>query len=86
MRLGKRVLLAMAIAIISVGVIWNSFPSVRFLAGGAMVNLGYRFQDELEEFDFKTHRSVITPEQIWAQFLQQNSQSSLIRTEFPRSA
>ncbi len=56
----------------------------QFLAGGALVNVGYRMQDHLHEFDFE-HHDDITPEHVWTEFLKQNELAASVRETFPRS-
>lgn len=60
-------------------------PQVRFMAGGAMLNLGYRFQDDVAAYDFE-HEHDITPEQVWAEFQRQNALASTVREQFPRTS
>lgn len=57
---------------------------VQFVAGGALVNLGYRLQDPLQDFDFK-HHDDIRPDEVWAEFQSQNAMASRVREQFPRS-
>ncbi len=59
-----------------------SVPKVEFLMGGAMVNLGYRLQDGLHDYDFEHHE--ITPEQVWNELRAQNELASSVRARFPR--
>lgn len=56
----------------------------QFLAGGALVNVGYRMQDHLHEFDFEHHEDI-TPEHVWKEFVSQNELASSVRKTFPRS-
>jgi len=60
-------------------------PRVEFVVGGALVNLGFRLQDRLGEFDFE-HDKSITPEQIWKALERQNELASGVRGLFPRTA
>lgn len=55
----------------------------QFIAGGVLVNLGYRLQDPLEDYDLEHHE--VTPAQIWAEFLDQNRKASAVRRRWPRS-
>lgn len=59
-------------------------PATQFLLGGAVINIGYRLQDGLRDFDFQHHEDI-TPEQVWEEFLHQNSLASAVRNQFPRS-
>jgi hypothetical protein len=60
-------------------------PRAQFVVGGAMVNLGYRFQDRFGKFDF-VHDESITPDQIWEELIRQNELASGVRGLFPRTA
>jgi hypothetical protein len=60
-------------------------PRAQFVVGGAMVNLGYRFQDRFSMFDF-VHDESITPDQIWEELQRQNELASGVRGLFPRTA
>jgi hypothetical protein len=59
-------------------------PSVEFIVGGAMVNLGFRLQDRLGKYDFQ-HDDSITPDQIWEELVAQNELAADVRDVFPRS-
>jgi len=59
-------------------------PRAEFIMGGALVNLGYRFQDRLSKFDFE-HDESITPDQIWTELERQNELASGMRGLFPRT-
>jgi carbonic anhydrase len=59
-------------------------PRAQFVVGGAMVNLGYRFQDRFSRFDF-VHDESITPDQIWEELKRQNELASGVRGLFPRT-
>ncbi len=56
---------------------------LEFLAGGALVNAGYRLQDRLSAYDF-AHEEA-TPEQVYEEFLHQNHLSAAVRNIFPRT-
>jgi hypothetical protein len=56
----------------------------QFLVGGALVNVGYRMQDHLHQYDFE-HHEEISPEHVFAEFLAQNELASAVRERFPRS-
>lgn len=72
----------LAVALLPVVVVALS-PRAEFVVGGALVNVGYRLQDPLEDFDFAHHS--VTPAQIWDEALAQNRLASSVRTRFPRS-
>lgn len=59
-------------------------PRAEFMVGGALVNMGYRFQDRLSKFDFE-HDESITPDQIWAELERQNELAAGMRSFFPRT-
>ncbi len=59
-------------------------PRVQFVMGGAMVNIGYRFQDHLHEYDLEHHEDI-TPTQVWDEFMKQNEMAASVRDTFPRS-
>lgn len=63
----------------------NSGRRTQFIAGGVLVNLGYRMQDHLESYDFE-HKEDISPEQVWQELKQQNSLAAAVRDWFPRTA
>jgi carbonic anhydrase len=56
----------------------------QFIAGGALVNLGYRLQDPITAYDFE-HEHDISPTQVWEEFRSQNGLASSVRRSFPRS-
>ncbi|MCB9878586.1 MAG: hypothetical protein H6835_13395 [Planctomycetes bacterium] len=61
--------------------------SLQFVAGGALVNLGYRMQDHLTSYDFAAeHAHDITPEEIWEELVLQNAKAAGVRRKFPRTA
>lgn len=57
---------------------------LQFIAGGALVNLGYRLQDSLESYDFGPGH-VHSPGEVLEEFLHQNELASLVRDQFPRT-
>lgn len=59
-------------------------PRVEFMVGGALVNLGFRLQDRLSQFDFE-HDESITPDQIWQELERQNELAAGVRSLFPRT-
>jgi hypothetical protein len=65
-------------------VFWKWGNEIEFITGGAMVNLGYRLQDPLENYDFEHHDP--SPDDVWTEFLRQNRMAAIVRDIFPRSA
>ncbi len=59
-------------------------PRAQFLAGGVMVNLGYRLQDHIHAFDFD-HDHGISSVQVWDEVSRQNDLAASVRKAFPRS-
>jgi hypothetical protein len=62
----------------------SASESARFVAGGALINAGYRLQDHVEEFEVLRHHDV-KPEEIWREVVEQNLLASGVRKRFPRS-
>ena len=63
----------------------NLSPRAEFVLGGALVNLGYRLQDPLDQFDF-SHGHDVRPTQIWDEALRQNHLAASVRARFPRAS
>lgn len=82
MRRFKWLIVAGVVVVAGVGLI--AVPKVSFMLGGAMVNVGYRFQDHLHSYDFEHHEDI-TPAQVWEEFSRQNALASKVREQFPRS-
>jgi len=59
-------------------------PSVEFIVGGALVNLGFRLQDRLGHYDFE-HDESISPAEIWEELQEQNDLAADVRDIFPRT-
>lgn len=79
------VLVAMGVlCLVGVGVLLAS-ARARFLVGGAMVNMGYRMQDPIADYDF-VHHHDLTPDQIWNELVAQNHLAAAVRKKFPRTA
>lgn len=74
----------LALTVVGLVVVIAMSPRTEFLVGGAMVNLGYRLQDRLGEFDF-VHDDSITPDQIWEELERQNELAAGVRSFFPRT-
>lgn len=75
---------AAAVAILAAGWVAAS-ERARFVAGGAMVNVGYELQDPIEDFEVVDHEGM-QPEAIWAEIVAQNQLASGVRKHFPRSS
>lgn len=71
------------IVIASLFVLILFIPQVQFILGGAMINLGYRFQDHVKVG--LAHPEKQNPEQLWKSIQRQNKTASVVRTLFPRS-
>lgn len=56
---------------------------LQFVAGGALINAGYRLQDHLADYDLEHHEATATG--VWQEFLRQNELAASVRTRFPRS-
>lgn len=54
-----------------------------FVAGGAMIDLGYRLQNPFQRFDFQ-HEHDLAPSAILREVLAQNTLSAGVRARFPR--
>lgn len=72
----------LALLTIFVAVMWGQ--QIEFVLGGAMINIGYRLQDHLADYDLEHHEA--TPLQIWQRFLDQNHMAASVRSTFPRSS
>lgn len=77
-----KLLVLLAVAALA-GLLWFHRARAQFIAGGALVNLGYRLQDPLEDYDLEHHE--VTPGQVWAEFLEQNRDAAAVRSRWPRS-
>ena len=76
-------LLIAAVVGIGVAVWYWGGDSLQFEMGGAMINLGYRLQDPVANYDFAHEHP--NPPQIWEQFLRQNHMAARVREQWPRS-
>ena len=80
----RRGLLVAGVALIAViGVVLLNHR-VQFLTGGMLIDVGYRLQDRLHDFDL-VHHEEITPEQVWKAFTEHNHLAASMRSRFPRS-
>lgn len=62
----------------------SSGQRAQFIAGGALINLGYRMQDHLERYDFEHHHEI-TPAEILKEIEAQNDLAATVRESFPRT-
>ena len=80
-RLGMAVL---AVAAVAAGVFVLGGDRLQFAMGGALINMGYRLQDPVANFDF-VHEHM-EPKLIWEEFLQQNHMAAEVRQKWPRTS
>ncbi len=81
----RHVMLVLAGVVLGAGAMFFHNHRARFIAGGAMVNVGYSLQDPLQDFDF-AHDENITPAEVWQEVLAQNQMATSVRKRFPRTA
>jgi len=79
----SKLLILATLAAIGWGIWWRWGQRGEFILGGAMVNIGYRLQDRLGNYDLTHHD--LTPAQVWDEFLDQNRMASSVRFYLPRS-
>jgi len=48
-----------------------------------MVNIGYRLQDRIEDYDFERHD--LSAEEVWQEFLRQNDMAASVRDIWPQT-
>lgn len=78
---------ALAAVLLLAGAFWAvSGGRGQFLLGGALVSAGVRLQDHVEPYDFVHDDATESPEQVWAEFQEQNELSSKVLEQFPRTA
>lgn len=80
----RKVVLAVGAVVVALILFVTTNPRAEFVAGGALVNVGFRMQDHLHAYDFE-HEHEISPDEVWSEFKQQNAMSSSVRSRFPRS-
>jgi hypothetical protein len=81
----KTPLAVLAVAVVlGGGVFWKWGSRIEFVVGGALVDLGYRLQDPLEDYDFEHHHPSAV--EVWDEFLNQNKMASSVRARWPRTA
>jgi hypothetical protein len=83
--LRRRWLLGALALLVAVAVGFGLSQHARFVAGGALVDAGYRLQDRLSHYDLGSGGREVRGEQVWAEFLEQNRLASEVRGVFPRS-
>ncbi|MFO0630042.1 MAG: carbonic anhydrase [Polyangiales bacterium] len=81
----RRAWILVAAGILAVIALINLSPRAEFVLGGALVNLGYRLQDPLDQFDF-SHGHDVRPTEIWDEALRQNPLAASVRARFPRAS
>jgi carbonic anhydrase len=79
----KALLLLAIVAIAGMPLLWKWGNRLEFILGGAMVNIGYRLQDRIPDYDFEHHE--VTPQQVWDELLEQNRLAASVRAQWPRS-
>lgn len=81
----KTPIAVLAVAVVlGAGVFLRWGSRIEFVVGGALVNLGYRLQDPLEDYDFEHHHPSAV--EVWDEFLTQNKMAASVRTRWPRTA
>lgn len=79
-KIGKIILIFFAVAI--VGLIVVQSPKTQFILGGAFINLGYRFQDHIEDTSNSFPSDL---NQMADDLFEKNFLASKVRSVFPRS-
>ena len=80
-RLGIAVL---GVAAAAAGIWVLGGDKLQFAMGGALINIGYRLQDPVANFDF-VHEHM-EPKLIWEEFLKQNHMAAEVRQKWPRTS
>lgn len=81
----KRIVLwGIVVAAIGAGGWFAAGEKGQFVVGGALINLGYRLQDPVANFDFA--HDHLAPPQVWQQFLTQNHMAAEVRQKWPRTS
>jgi carbonic anhydrase len=76
----KKISLILCVSLL-IGLLLNH--RVQFILGGAMINVGYRFQDHIKHG--VAHPKNQTPNKMWKEIKKQNKLASSIRSMFPRT-
>lgn len=76
--------LKVLLVIVSAGLLLLMLPKVQFVLGGTLINLGYRFQDHIDESDFKAIEEMGASE-LLDMVITQNKKASGVRKLFPRT-
>lgn len=79
-----RLVLIVGLALVVAVLVVMSIPSVQFVVGGGLVNLGFRLQDHFSQYDFE-HDDSISPDDIWEELMEQNEMAADVRDMFPRT-
>jgi carbonic anhydrase len=78
-------ILGIGLVILAAGALaFFSSPNAEFIVGGALVNLGYRLQDPLEDYNLDREGSH-SPDEIWEELQRQNDLAADVRERFPRT-
>ncbi len=92
MRGKKGWLVGIGIVIVAALLVFALSPKSKFIIGGALVNLGYRMQDRLSDYDLGTgdhedgdHGETLSPDEIWTELKRQNKLAASVRDRFPRT-
>ena len=80
--------IAASVGLVATAAVWLACDArAQFIAGGAMVNAGFRMQDHLEDYDLagdETHHPSV--EVVLQRLLQQNEDAAEVRSWFPRTS
>ena len=80
----KKIAIAVGVIVLAVIVAFLVSPTLQFVAGGALVNMGYRMQDHIGAYDLAEDDT--SPAAIWAEVQRQNELSASVRDRFPRTS
>lgn len=77
-------MIGIGLVIVAAALVFVLTPRAEFVVGGALVNLGYRLQDRLADYDLDRDESH-SPEEIWQELKRQNELAAKVRDTFPRT-
>lgn len=80
----KPLILAGVVVVVALAAVLVFSPKTQFVAGGALVNLGFRMQDHLHEFDLD-HGEHLKPDEVFKHLMEQNALAASVRSRFPRT-
>ena len=80
----KKPLLIVGVAAVVLAATMAFSPLFQFFLGGALVNLGFRMQDHLHEFDLATG-DHLKPEAVFKHLMEHNALAASVRNRFPRT-